>query len=118
MIRSNGKYSLKQSIVDTAAKVLILVGEREAGVMRKSASLLHSTLSGECFICCIWIEARRTEFGLSATVCWAAGRVICWQKLTRLIFGAGYALENTLLEGAVESWKCGGLVQSGGRTYY
>lgn len=46
MIRSNGKYSLKQSIVDTAAKVLILVGEREAGVMRKSASLLHSTLSG------------------------------------------------------------------------
>ena len=46
MIRSNGKYSLKRSIVDTAAKVLILVGEREAGVMRKSASLLHSTLSG------------------------------------------------------------------------
>ncbi|MEG2659747.1 MAG: alpha/beta hydrolase [Oscillospiraceae bacterium] len=41
---SNGNYTLKQSISDTQAKVLIILGEKEIGVMKKSANLLRTTL--------------------------------------------------------------------------
>ncbi|MEG2137478.1 MAG: alpha/beta hydrolase, partial [Oscillospiraceae bacterium] len=41
---SNGNYTLKQSISDTQAKVLIMLGEKEIGVMKKSANLLRTTL--------------------------------------------------------------------------
>lgn len=43
---SNGNYSLNQSIADTKSKVLIIVGEREIGIMKKSARLLHETIKG------------------------------------------------------------------------
>ncbi|WP_304508801.1 alpha/beta fold hydrolase [Anaerotignum sp.] len=41
---SNGNYLLKNAIANTTAKVLIIVGEKEIGVMKKSAKLLHTTL--------------------------------------------------------------------------
>lgn len=43
---SNGNYPLKPSIADTAAKALILVGEKEIKIMKKSAELLHQTIKG------------------------------------------------------------------------
>lgn len=43
---SNGSYSLNQSIADTKSRVLIIVGEREIGIMKKSARLLHETIKG------------------------------------------------------------------------
>ena len=46
MTLSNGSYSLKGSIGKTTAKVLIAVGEKEIGVMKKSARLLHETIRG------------------------------------------------------------------------
>jgi pimeloyl-ACP methyl ester carboxylesterase len=44
--RSNGNYSLKGSIADTKSKVLIIVGENEIGLMKKSARRLHETIKG------------------------------------------------------------------------
>jgi pimeloyl-ACP methyl ester carboxylesterase len=41
---SNGNYSMKKSISETKAKVLVMVGEKEIGIMRKSASILHETI--------------------------------------------------------------------------
>ena len=41
---SNGSYNLKRSIADTKSKVLIIVGEKELGIMRKSAQRLHETI--------------------------------------------------------------------------
>lgn len=43
---SNGNYSLKNSIFKTAAKVLIIVGSKEIGIMKKSAYLLHDKIKG------------------------------------------------------------------------
>ncbi|MEG3029453.1 MAG: alpha/beta hydrolase [Oscillospiraceae bacterium] len=43
---SNGNYALKPSVAHTQAKVLILVGEKEIGVMKRSAELLHQTIKG------------------------------------------------------------------------
>ncbi|MEG2090892.1 alpha/beta hydrolase [Niameybacter sp.] len=43
---SNGNYSLKNSITNTTAKILIIVGGKEISVMKKSATLLHNTLNG------------------------------------------------------------------------
>ena len=43
---SNGNYTLKSSIADTKAKVLIVVGEKEIGIMKKSAKRLHETVQG------------------------------------------------------------------------
>lgn len=42
--KSNGLYSLSPSIQNTNANILILVGEKEISIMKKSAKLLHSTL--------------------------------------------------------------------------
>ena len=44
LVISNSDYSLKLAIAATSAQVLIVVGEREIGVMRKSADLLHKTI--------------------------------------------------------------------------
>lgn len=41
---SNGNYSLKDSISKTNAKVLIIVGSKEIGIMKKSAYLLHESI--------------------------------------------------------------------------
>ncbi|MEG1895666.1 MAG: alpha/beta hydrolase [Oscillospiraceae bacterium] len=41
---SNGNYPLKFSIANTGAQVLIIVGEKELGVMKRSAELLHQTI--------------------------------------------------------------------------
>ena len=41
---SNGNYTLKNTISDTSARVLILVGEKELGVMKKSAEALHQMI--------------------------------------------------------------------------
>lgn len=38
---SNGKYKLKDSIKNTKAKVLIIVGEKELKIMKKSAKMLE-----------------------------------------------------------------------------
>jgi pimeloyl-ACP methyl ester carboxylesterase len=41
---SNGNYNLKNSIEDTQSKVLIIIGENEIGVMKKSAQRLHEAI--------------------------------------------------------------------------
>ncbi|MDD3223886.1 MAG: alpha/beta hydrolase [Clostridium sp.] len=43
---SNGNYNLKSSISNTKSKVLIIVGEKELGIMKKSAQRLHKAISG------------------------------------------------------------------------
>lgn len=43
---SNGNYTLKSSIGDTRSKVLILVGEKELNIMKKSAHALHELIHG------------------------------------------------------------------------
>lgn len=41
---SNGSYNLKSSLANTKAKVLIIVGENEIGIMRKSAQRLNEVI--------------------------------------------------------------------------
>lgn len=41
---SNGNYTLKESISNTTAQVLVIVGAKEIGIMKKSADLLHSKI--------------------------------------------------------------------------
>jgi pimeloyl-ACP methyl ester carboxylesterase len=43
---SNGNYDLKSSISNTKSKVLIIVGEKEIGIMKKSAKRLHDAIPG------------------------------------------------------------------------
>ncbi len=43
---SNGNYNLKNSISNTKAKVLVIVGEKEISIMKKSAQKLHAAISG------------------------------------------------------------------------
>jgi pimeloyl-ACP methyl ester carboxylesterase len=43
---SNGNYDLKSSISNTKSKVLIIVGEKEIGIMKKSARRLQAAISG------------------------------------------------------------------------
>lgn len=43
---SNGNYDLKSSISNTKSKVLIIVGEKEIGLMKKSAQRLHDAIPG------------------------------------------------------------------------
>lgn len=44
--KSNGGYSLPPTLGNTKAKTLILVGEKELSVMKKSAILLHHSIKG------------------------------------------------------------------------
>lgn len=43
---SNGNYNLKSSISKSNSKVLVIVGAKEIGVMRKSAKRLHEAIFG------------------------------------------------------------------------
>lgn len=43
---SNGDYSAPSTLRNTHAKALILVGEKELSIMKKSANLLHETIKG------------------------------------------------------------------------
>lgn len=43
---SNGDYSIPQTLRNTHANALILVGEKELSIMKKSANLLHETIKG------------------------------------------------------------------------
>jgi pimeloyl-ACP methyl ester carboxylesterase len=42
---SNGNYNLKSSISNTKARVLVIVGEKELGIMKKSATKLHKAIA-------------------------------------------------------------------------
>jgi pimeloyl-ACP methyl ester carboxylesterase len=44
IMKSNGEYSISPTLCNTKAKTLILVGEKELSVMKKSAKLLHDTI--------------------------------------------------------------------------
>lgn len=44
MMLSNSSYSLKKSLAHTRANVLVIVGEREPGVMKRSAQALHLSI--------------------------------------------------------------------------
>jgi pimeloyl-ACP methyl ester carboxylesterase len=46
MTVSNGTYNLKESISNTKAKVLIIVGEKEISIMKKSAQKIHKKIPG------------------------------------------------------------------------
>lgn len=46
MTISNGDYSISPTLLNTQAKALILVGEKELSMMKKSAKLLHDTIKG------------------------------------------------------------------------
>lgn len=43
---SNGDYSMPPTLRNTHANTLILVGEKELSIMKKSANLLHETIKG------------------------------------------------------------------------
>jgi len=45
MSNSNGTYQLKDTLGKVSVPVLIIVGQKEIGLMRKSAALLHTKLS-------------------------------------------------------------------------
>lgn len=47
---SNGGYTLRDTIADTTARVLILVGEKELGMMKKSAQALHKVIPHSEFV--------------------------------------------------------------------
>ena len=49
---SNGNYTLKQAISNSQTKVLIVVGKKEISIMKKSASLLHSTFKNSSLYIC------------------------------------------------------------------
>jgi pimeloyl-ACP methyl ester carboxylesterase len=46
MTISNANYELKNSISNTKVKVIIIVGEKEIGIMKKSAKRLHELIAG------------------------------------------------------------------------
>lgn len=43
-LKANSDYKLKDSIAECQAKVLVLVGGRESGIMKKSAKLIHERI--------------------------------------------------------------------------
>lgn len=45
ILLGNGTYQLKPTITNTRSKVLIIVGEKELPIMKKSASSLHKAIS-------------------------------------------------------------------------
>ncbi|WP_102049325.1 alpha/beta fold hydrolase [Pygmaiobacter massiliensis] len=61
---SNGSYNLERSLAKVTAKTLVIVGEKERNIMRRSAELLHNAIPsstlyiadgkqhGELSICC------------------------------------------------------------------
>jgi hypothetical protein len=59
---SNGTYELKESIAKTSAKVLVIVGEKEIRVMKKSAERLHNVIPGSQL--CIATGMKHGEISL------------------------------------------------------
>ena len=45
-LKANSGYKLKDAIADCQAKVLVLAGEKERGIMKKSARLLNKKITG------------------------------------------------------------------------
>jgi pimeloyl-ACP methyl ester carboxylesterase len=60
--RSNGNFPLPKGLSDTKAKVLIAAGEKELGVMKKSARLLHEAIPGSEL--CLLPGLRHGEWSL------------------------------------------------------
>lgn len=49
LTKSNGDYSVPSTLCNTKAKILVLVGEKELEIMKKSAKLLHNTINGSTY---------------------------------------------------------------------
>ena len=45
-MEANSKYSLKDSLQETKAKVLVIVGDKERPIMKKSANKIHQMING------------------------------------------------------------------------
>ena len=43
-MKANSKYEIKDSLQNTNAKVLVVVGDKERPIMKKSASLIHQKI--------------------------------------------------------------------------
>ena len=63
--KSNGNYSIPVGLKKTKAKALILVGEKELGMMKKSAMLLNETISGSRLV--IVEKSGHGEISLNAS---------------------------------------------------
>ena len=48
-MEANSKYEIKSSLKDTDAKVIVVVGDKERAIMKKSAQKIHQTISGSEF---------------------------------------------------------------------
>lgn len=60
--KSNGSYALKPSISDTDATVLVIAGEKEISIMKKSAKHIHKTIQGSTLL--IASDLKHGEFSL------------------------------------------------------
>ena len=49
-MEANSKYEIKSSLKDTDAKVVVVVGDKERAIMKKSAQKIHQTISGSDFL--------------------------------------------------------------------
>ena len=49
-MKANSKYEIKSSLQDTDAKVVVVVGDKERTIMKKSAQRIHQTISGSEFL--------------------------------------------------------------------
>ncbi len=49
-MEANSKYEIKCSLQDTDAKVVVVVGNKEKTIMKKSAQKIHQTISGSEFL--------------------------------------------------------------------
>lgn len=45
-MKANSKYEIKSTLEDTQAKVLIVVGDKERPIMKKSANIIHQKIIG------------------------------------------------------------------------
>ncbi len=45
-MQANASYAIKETIADSAAGILVVVGEKENGAMRKSADIIHHKCKG------------------------------------------------------------------------
>ena len=43
-MEANSKYEIKDSLSSTKAKVLVVVGDKERPIMKKSASIIHQKI--------------------------------------------------------------------------
>lgn len=50
LTKSNGDFQIPTTLCNTNAKTLILVGEKELPIMKKSAKLIHDTIKGSTYI--------------------------------------------------------------------